>query len=523
MMYSNLLMAVPLVLSGGNFSLAFTSTSHTSRALTSLYSAEPIAGLAVNIGELAERDTSAMERWATANGVQRFDGLKLRSADKYNQDVFAVTTQDVAAGTPVLSVPEPMIMSSNKAMQEFRSMYDMGPAEQILSSVEAESEIRQYYLMLKLLYELEQGTFSLFFPWLNSLPRYFENAVSMTSFCVSCLPSLMRKLNQKERGNQQSLSLWSIQKVPFLSDETKANEELVKWVYQIVYTRGFETPDGEDIKIVPMGDMFNHASDFVEVEPWYDEGGNYYAYTTYDIPAGSPLRMSYGDPFNPSFLMARYGFFDENSPATNCKLLPEKINQDMLDLGYSETSMLFYNTGEVSEEVWDILLYMHLSSLQDEGYTDKEALKEAHMDKRSLIDAHKAGDYETKQMLHQKYYQYTSARLLEHIDGFVEQLDKLLAKANTIGGNAVYVKNEHPRLPLIMKHNEFVKDAFLTVRSLYSPDNNWKDATRVMECNDEECAEALCVQDFNGEWNCEGGLGYNEDGSERATSKQVIL
>ena len=41
-------------------------------------------------------------------------------------------------------------------------------------------------------------------------------------------------------------------------------------------------------------------------------------------------------------------------------------------------------------QVWDILLYMHLSSLQDEGYTDKEALKEAHMDKRSLIDAHKA-------------------------------------------------------------------------------------------------------------------------------------
>jgi hypothetical protein len=109
MMYSNLLLAVPLVLSG-NFSLAFTSTSHTSRALTSLYSAEPIAGLAVNIGELAERDTSAMERWAAANGVQRFDGLKLRSADKYNQDVFVVTTQDVAAGTPVLSVPEPMIM-----------------------------------------------------------------------------------------------------------------------------------------------------------------------------------------------------------------------------------------------------------------------------------------------------------------------------------------------------------------------------------------------------------------------------
>ena len=60
---------------------------------------------------------------------------------------------------------------------------------------------------------------------------------------------------------------------------------------QIVYTRGVESPDG-NIRIVPLADYFNHGSACTEIEPYYDEAGNYYAYTTYDVPAGSPLRIS---------------------------------------------------------------------------------------------------------------------------------------------------------------------------------------------------------------------------------------
>ncbi len=41
-------------------------------------------------------------------------------------------------------------------------------------------------------------------------------------------------------------------------------------------------------------------------------------------------------------------------------------------------------------------------------------------------------------------------------------------------------------------------------------------------CNDDECAQAECLQDMDGNWQCEGGLGINEDGSERASSKEVI-
>lgn len=192
--------------------------------------------------------------------------------------------------------------------------------------------------------------------------------------------------------------------------------------------------------------MFNHGSDYTEIESSYDEQGNYYAYTSYDVPAGSPLRVSYGDPTNPSFLFARYGFLDATTTATFCKLIPAHVNKDMEELGYSQSRMLFYRNGDVSEEVWDVLLYQHLSATRIG-------------DRRLLMTAHGEGDRITKQMLHEKHCHETSRLLLEHIEEFLAQLDKLGQKAQ---GRSV---EEHPRLPLILRHNQFVREIFLTVRN----------------------------------------------------------
>mmetsp|Transcript_14867 Transcript_14867/g.27036 ORF Transcript_14867/g.27036 Transcript_14867/m.27036 type:complete len:473 (-) Transcript_14867:10-1428(-) len=401
----------------------------------------------INIEETAPRDTSTFETWAYNYGIQRAEGHQLAYSED-GWDIYAMTNQELPAGTPVLCVPEPLILSSNKAMAELRT-HDMDQAEKIVYSVNADTEIRQYYLMVKILVEYKKGEASPWFPWLNSLPRYYTNAASMTPFCCLCLPSLMRKLAVKERGNMSRLSVSSIKLIPFLNEDTKYDVDLCNWIYQIVYTRAFEAPDG-DMKIVPMGDMFNHGSEYTEIDPSYDEAGNYYAYTSYDVPAGSPLRISYGDSTNPSFLFARYGFLDEMTPATFCKLIPAHINKDMTELGYAENKMLFYKNGHVSEEVWDILLYQHLSSTKIG-------------DRRALMTAHKGEDVQTKQMLHEKHYPETSRLLLEHIDDFIAQLDKLNGKAEE---RARYM-DDHPRLPLILKHNQFVRETFLTVRNKY--------------------------------------------------------
>jgi len=422
------------------------STSTTTSRTTAVQSAVDRGyDTPINISELAPRDIPTFEEWSYNYGIQRHASHQLTYSED-GWDVYAMTCDAIPGGTPVLCVPQELILSANKAMEEFPKE-SMRAAEKIVYSVNADSEIRYWYLMVKLLVELEKGEQSAWFPWLNSLPRYYTNAASMTPFCCLCLPSLMRKLAVKERGNMSRLSVSSIKLIPFLNDDTKYDTDLVDWVYQIVYTRAVESPDG-DMKIVPMGDMFNHAGEYPEIEPSYDEEGNYYAYTSYDIPPNSPLRISYGDPTNPSFLFARYGFLDDTTPATFCKLIPPHINKDMEELGYSQNRMLFYRTGDVSDEVWDILLYQHLSSTKIG-------------DKRMLMTSHREGDYQTKQMLHEKYYGETSRLLLEHIEEFLAQLDKLSGK---VEGRSV---EEHPRLPLILKHNQFVRDTFLTVRNRY--------------------------------------------------------
>mmetsp|Transcript_28921 Transcript_28921/g.46919 ORF Transcript_28921/g.46919 Transcript_28921/m.46919 type:complete len:546 (-) Transcript_28921:24-1661(-) len=485
---------------------------------------EPIDPIALDLAEDANREVTKMMMWAEAMGVQRGEGCTLSpETNDMNKDVHVVAKQDLPNGSPVFYVPEELILSSNKAMVEFRYSDNMVEefllaesmeiAEGMIYSMEKESEIRHFYLMLKILKEVEKGKDSAWFHWLDSLPRFYSNAVSMSPFCLLCLPPLMKKLAEEERENVNCL-VSSIKMVPFLSDLIKDHpRDICNWAYQVAYTRSIETEDG-DLRIVPVGDYFNHGSEYTEIDYSFDDEGNYYSYTSYDVPAGSSLRISYADPKNPSFLMTRYGFLDKACPASFCKIMPDDVNEEMVELGYSYDRMLFYSTGEVAEEVWDVILYSNLG------------LSGEIEDQQALMNAYRQGDSDTKTMLHEKHYQATSTTLMEHIDMFLEELDKLIAKANTVGSERTYVAYEHPRLPLIIEHNIFVRDTFLNVRNRYFAESNtnWIEATRVtvMECNDEECAQAECVQDLEGNYACEGGLGINEDGSERATSKDII-
>jgi hypothetical protein len=52
----------------------------------------------------------------------------------------------------------------------------------------------------------------------------------------------------------------------------------------------------------------------------------------------------------------------------------------------------------------------------------------------------------------------TSRVIQIHVNSFIAELDQLSEKAAT---KDVY---EHPRIPLILEHNEFVKQTFLRVK-----------------------------------------------------------
>jgi hypothetical protein len=409
-------------------------------------------GAILDVSERAYRDVRGMDEWVAACGAQRADGIQLTTAGNYDDDsdadVSIMTTQDLAPDTPVLFIPAAMILSANQIMQEYYGRMDA--AEKLLRSLNALDQWRHFHLMIKILVELEMGDRSPFYPWLNSLPRYFSNGASMTPFCYECLPPLVASLAMKERNNYIYLES-ALQQVPYLiSPQIQQNKDITKWAFQIAYTRSFEeVNDGSgDLRIVPLADMINHGTE-TEVQITYDGQGNCYAMTTKYVPAGSPLRMSYGDPTNPSFLFARYGFVDDSAPATFCKIMIPHKNTELENMGYAHNRMLFYkDTGDVSEEVWDVLLYQILSASNVAS-------------RRTFYQAHMNGDYATKQAFHQQYYPETSAKLKEHIDTFLQELDELSAKACNMN------VNQHPRAPLILKHNELVKNSFLAVRARY--------------------------------------------------------
>ena len=411
----------------------------------------------VDISEHSPRDILSFLEWTEACGVQKIDGVQLVvNKDGRNfKDIdfnLLTTTQNLQGGQPVVMVPNPMIITGTKARQEFGPQHD---AEALLQRLGNNfNQLPQFYIFLKILREYELGANSPWYPWFNSLPRYFSNGSSMTHFCCKLLPPLVGSLvnDERIRFRQFYKALDYVNDNVGLSGPIKTNKALAKWAYAVTYTRSFPIPgDGGDVQIVPLIDYCNHGSEIHELELQSDEQGNCYAVATYDVPAGTPLRLSYADEStNPSFLFARYGFVDEESPATFCKIMinREEITSQLVDMGYDHSRMLFGKNGEISQEVYDVVLYRILGEMNVK-------------DQQRFYTAHTQGDYDTKQSIHSRYYQdYTYVALLNHIDTFLYELEKLAEK--TVGRDAEIT---HPRLPLILKHNEFVKQTFLKVKS----------------------------------------------------------
>ncbi len=122
-------------------------------------------------------------------------------------------------------------------------------------------------------------------------------------------------------------------------------------------------------------------------------------------------------------------------------------------MGMDFSKMLFYHdTGDISQEVLDIVLYAKVlanlkSSPETDGY--KQAFYEAHIN----------GNEATKAGIHEQFRYKMLSVIKKHVNTFLEALDMLEKKSY---GRSV---EEHPRLPLILRHNQFVKQTFLKVQS----------------------------------------------------------
>ena len=138
----------------------------------------------VDVAEYTERDVWTFDEWANGCGVQKCEGFQITSND--GADYFAVTNQDLPAGTPVVYVPPEMVLSSNRAAEEFGQSLQY--SEDRIKEGGVANQIPLFRMGVKILAEWEKGDQSPWYYWLNSLPRLYTNGVSMTNACFDALP-----------------------------------------------------------------------------------------------------------------------------------------------------------------------------------------------------------------------------------------------------------------------------------------------------------------------------------------------
>jgi len=392
-----------------------------------------------------------MRQWAYQCGIQTSDGLDLAGSETDTTrstgiDYSIITNTDLPAGSLLIFVPSEVVLSSIKVGQEFGTILSDG--EQQLANAGLLHQVPLFRLFIQILMEYEKGKSSPYYPWLESLPRRFNNGSSMSYACFDTLPPYAAWLSSNERTTYKNFHkvLLTIGG-DVISKKTKANKTIVLWAYNIATTRSTEV-NGEYL-IAPLVDYLNHGSD-PEAQISFDENGNCMVYAIKDVPTGYPIRLSYGDPRDPSPLFARYGFLDKAAPASFCKLID--LQKEMDELGLSFVDLLFYkDSGEASPGVYDLLLFHILSKDNDPSLQAR--FKEACL----------AGNTETKNLFHEQYFSLTLSALKKHVNDTLMELEKLKEVAEF--WEDAPRRSRHPRLPLILAHNDFVRQTFERVRA----------------------------------------------------------
>ena len=264
----------------------------------------------------------------------------------------------------------------------------------------------------------------------------------MTEFCFGCLPPYAAEVSLREK-QRLKLFVEALDRVPFVSDALRTSDEVANWAFSSVNTRCHPTPDG-DRCLAPLADFFDHSSD-PNAYLYWDENMNLSVYTSRDVGAGEAITVCY-DPaltYNPSDLLARYGCIEETAQATFAKYKIDDPTREYYDLGYDPSRMLVYKSGDVSQEVWDVLLY------EDLGADDRAAFHRAHV----------AGDEGRKQQYYAAYGAQVTDKLRRHVAFLVNELEECnigLEMQLSMGWD----KHRHPRTPLLLRHNNYVRSMF---------------------------------------------------------------
>ena len=424
--------------------LAFQSsdqTVHKTSSRCSAYNDKNSAENSSSTGTNSNRDIRALESWALEQGVSTGSGFSLSESESGDWSVSV--TDDGSAAEGVLRVPNALVLSSTNIRKEAEIFDHTGPAIVYLTKKKCDGQINQFLLWVKVLLEYERKEESRWYPWLSSLPKKFSNAACMDDIELECLPPFAWSLAKIKILHMEEFMEALKLTTGIISQETRENEELLRWAFNVVFTRcwGQDGDDEEDRKdIAPMGDMFNHGHPgnvFIS----YDEDRNLEIILKDDVKPGDDLSLSYGFETNPYRFMVVFGFVDESQQSIFSQLMASKPTERHVELGYDVAKMTFsVSDGSFSEQLWDFVLYSLLEQVPD----IQEAFYQAHISENES----------TKDSIRRKFYLETCIMLKKHVDKTLGELNELIQKIDQ------YNMDEHELLPMIRRNNVFVAQIF---------------------------------------------------------------
>mmetsp|Transcript_21765 Transcript_21765/g.44750 ORF Transcript_21765/g.44750 Transcript_21765/m.44750 type:complete len:491 (-) Transcript_21765:285-1757(-) len=398
----------------------------------------------ISLKPLANRDMKGLQEWATQYGAQLTDDIELYNGQGADWQWRA--KQDIPAGQTVLYVPPSIVLTSNSAVAEFGENLQIAEYYLMQLDEDAEERLPLFRLMVKILAEYEKGEMSIYYSWLNSLPRRFYNGVSMTDNCFECLPRYPALLAAKEKNHFYRIVDAIRQGTLPLSEETIYNDDTLQWAYNVALTRYQEFWEPVYQKVIPpLADLFNHGSN-PNVQISFDAEGNCFAYTIDNVPAGALLTVSLGDPTNPTPLFAQYGFLYDDCKTLFCQAI--HLQPQIDELGYEYKDLLIQTeSGEIAYKVWDIFLYKLLLENDPDSAS-------------AFYTACTTNDEKTKEEYHEYYYQYTKDVMKSHVDSIIDEVNTLTAKAKSLP------LSSYPRVPMIVAHNELMGQTFAMTKEI---------------------------------------------------------
>jgi hypothetical protein len=430
-----------------------------------------------------------LTQWAADKGVLLGKGVSWIPTIEGDEEADWNIGLDGEAQTAdrVLFIPRDIIFNSLVIEQGLReSIPGWKNATEYITSRHCDDQLAQYCLWIQILLELDRGVQSQWYPWIQSLPRTFSNALYMDMVELDYLPPYAWSLAKLQLLHLQVFPS-ALKLMPtVVSMDTLQNKELHKWALSVVFTRCWGVEDGASRRndnamtaedstatkcchLAPIGDMLNHAENATTALD-YDVDGNCQFFLKRDM-GGPPiakttlphhhhqqcLSLSYGRTTNPSRFLVLYGFVDTTQRYIFSQLLVTNPTIQHKNMGYNVDRMTIDTMdGSLADEIWDVALYSILEQvplLQEEFYA-----------------AHGRNDTVTKHAIQQQYQLETSLVLKNHIDGKVAELEALLIRmddAMTTGDGSsrlAFLHEQHPRFFLIRQHNIFVYQTFVKAK-----------------------------------------------------------